>query len=122
MPRAFSPAALQLLQRYAWPGNVRELEHLVERFAVLHDRPIIDIGDLPEKVARAGAGGLPAAPDALLQGDFATARRAFERAYLSETLRHARGNMAEAARRAGLDRSHFFRLVRRQGLDARTFR
>jgi transcriptional regulator of acetoin/glycerol metabolism len=30
--------------------------------------------------------------------------------------------MAEAARRAGLDRSHFFRLVRRQGLDARTFR
>jgi DNA-binding NtrC family response regulator len=122
MPRAFSPTALQLLQRYSWPGNVRELEHLVERFAVLHDRPVIDAGDLPEKIARAGPGGSSALPDALLQGDFATARRAFERAYLNETLRQSRGNMAEAARRAGLDRSHFFRLVRRQGLDARTFR
>jgi DNA-binding NtrC family response regulator len=119
LPRMFSPDALRQLQRYSWPGNVRELEHLVERFAVLHDRPTIELSDLPEKFGRGG--GATSSPDALLQGDYATARAAFERAYLRETLRQARGNMAEAARRAGLDRSHYFRLVRRQNLDPKEF-
>ncbi len=122
-PGRFSPAAMQQLQHYAWPGNVRELEHLVERFAVLHDRPVIEAEDLPERFARPAGGAATARFDEpLLQGNYASARRAFERAYLTETLRQARGNMAEAARRAGLDRSHYFRLVRRQDLDPRAFR
>lgn len=122
VPRGFSAEALQHMQRYAWPGNVRELEHLVERFAVLHDRPAIDVSDLPEKFGRMPNAGPASSPDALLQGDYVTARDAFERAYLRETLKQARGNMAEAARRAGLDRSHYFRLVRRQALDPGEFR
>ena len=123
VPKGFTPEALEHLRRYGWPGNVRELEHLIERFAVLHDRPTIDVSDLPEKIGR-GTGGVAAnsAPDALLQGDYATARAAFEKAYVRETLKHARGNMAEGARRAGLDRSHYFRLVRRQGIDPKEFR
>ncbi len=119
---ALSPEALRRLHHYAWPGNVRELEHLMERFAVLHPGPVIDVPDLPERIVRDTA-GLPAgAPDALLQGDYATARAAFELAYLRSTLKAARGNMAAAARLAGLDRSHYFRLVRRQGLDPADFR
>jgi len=127
--RGTRPASLQLgdealrrLQGYAWPGNVRELEHLMERFAVLHDRLRIEVADLPEKIVRDSGGSGPAAPDALLQGDFITARNAFEKAYVRETLKQARGNMAEAARRAGLDRSHYFRLVRRQNIDPEEFR
>ncbi len=34
-PKAFSPEAADLLQRYHWPGNVRELQHAVERAFVL---------------------------------------------------------------------------------------
>ncbi|WP_414662372.1 sigma-54-dependent transcriptional regulator [Horticoccus sp. 23ND18S-11] len=120
--RRFSAEALQQLQQYGWPGNVRELEHLVERFAVLHDRPVIEASDLPEKIRRTS--GTPAASshESLLRGDYATARAAFERAFVRESLKQARGNMAEAARRAGLDRSHFFRLVRRQRIDPAEFR
>ena len=121
MPRGFSPDALLHLQRYAWPGNVRELEHLVERFAVLHDRPTIEARDLPEKFIQAPGVSSSGSTDSLLQGDYVTARDAFERAYLRQTLKQARGNMAEGARRAGLDRSHYFRLVRRQALDPKEF-
>jgi DNA-binding NtrC family response regulator len=124
VPQGFSEEALRRLQAYGWPGNVRELEHLVERFAVLHDRPLIEAADLPEKILRETSGapvaGTPA-PEAMLQGTLAEARAAFERAYLSETLKQARGNMAAAARRAGLDRSHYFRLVRRHGLEPKQF-
>ena len=51
----------------------------------------------------------------------AEARAAFERAYVVETLRQARGNMAAAARQAGLDRSHYFRLVRRHGIEPKQY-
>ena len=123
VPRAFGEEALRRMQHYAWPGNVRELEHLVERFAVLHDRPTIEVQDLPEKIVRdSAAANASAGAESLLQGDFATARDAFEKAYVRETLKQARGNMAEGARRAGLDRSHYFRLVRRQGIDPAEFR
>jgi DNA-binding NtrC family response regulator len=117
-PLKFTDAALHRLQQFAWPGNVRELEHLVERFAVLHDRPEIEVADLPEKIVRNTAAG-GAGSEGLLQGSFAAARDAFELAYVRERLRQSGGNMAEAARAAGLDRSHFFRMVRRQGLDPR---
>jgi DNA-binding NtrC family response regulator len=124
VPRGISEDALRRLQHYGWPGNVRELEHLMERFAVLHDRPTIETNDLPEKIVRdsGGLAGNPSNPENLLQGDYVTARAAFERAYIRQTLKQARGNMAEAARRAGLDRSHYFRLVRRQGVDPKEFK
>jgi DNA-binding NtrC family response regulator len=124
MPKGFTDDALQQLQRYTWPGNVRELEHLVERFAVLHDGPWIASTDLPEKILRETGGRTgPAGTghEAFLQGTLAAARSAFEKAYLSESLKQAHGNMAEGARRAGLDRSHYFRLVRRHGLEPKTF-
>lgn len=73
-PRAFTLDALNRLQRYSWPGNVRELEHLVERFAVLHDRPAIDAADLPEKILRETGGvtsPTDSAPEPMLRGTLA---------------------------------------------------
>lgn len=103
---------------------MRELEHLVERFAVLHDRPDIAEADLPEKILRE-TGGAPssvlAASETMLRGTLAEARAAFERGYVVATLQQARGNMAAAARQAGLDRSHYFRLVRRHGIEPKQY-
>jgi DNA-binding NtrC family response regulator len=123
-PGAFSPAALQLLQAYSWPGNIRELEHLIERLAVLCPKPVIEPGDLPAAIAGATlnhqstfgettTGGIP---------PLGEARDAFERAYLQRSLTAAKGNMAAAARIAAVDRSHFFRLIKRHGLDPAGFR
>jgi DNA-binding NtrC family response regulator len=38
----------------------------------------------------------------------------FDEKYTAELLRQSSGNMSEAARRAGLDRSNFRRLLRRR--------
>jgi DNA-binding NtrC family response regulator len=121
-PERFSAGALLRLRRYAWPGNVRELEHLVERFAVLHERAEIEVSDLPERMVQDGPGGGQPAASAWLGGAFADARTAFERAYVENSLRNSGGNMAAAARFAGLDRSHYFRLVRRLGIDPARFK
>lgn len=42
----FSPAAMDLLQRYAWPGNVRELRNLIEHLVFLAPRAFVEPDDL----------------------------------------------------------------------------
>jgi DNA-binding NtrC family response regulator len=41
----------------------------------------------------------------------------FEKEYLEDLLRRSGGNMAEAARRAGLERKYLYRLLERVGID-----
>jgi two-component system response regulator HydG len=46
----FSPAALDVVRRYAWPGNVRELRNAIERALVVGEGARIEPGDLPDVV------------------------------------------------------------------------
>jgi two-component system response regulator HydG len=114
------PAAQELLERYPWPGNVRELENVIERAVVLGRTLEIGPADLPavlqqsRPAPRPGGVGLAELP-------FREAKDAsvaeFEGRYVAELLALCEGNMSEAARRAGMDRSNFRRLVRRHRLE-----
>ena len=58
---AFSPAVQKVLSNYGWPGNVRELENTVEYAVVRATGEIIQLGDLPAKLAdKAGQAAPPA--------------------------------------------------------------
>ena len=46
-----TPAAIVTLCNYRWPGNVRELANLVERLAILFPYGVVDVKDLPPKIA-----------------------------------------------------------------------
>ncbi len=52
-----SPAACELLCRYAWPGNIRELRNAVERAIVLSRGDLLEPGHLPERLGHASSGG-----------------------------------------------------------------
>jgi DNA-binding NtrC family response regulator len=105
------PAPLKSeLLAHPWPGNVRELRNIVQRLKCL-----------PDEAPLAGA-HLPRGPHLLpvdLRAPWKTAREqllaAFERAYLDRLLGDAPGNLARAAREAGLDRSHLYVLLRKHG-------
>lgn len=96
MGGSFSPAAQACLARHDWPGNLHELDHLA---AQLPAGAEIELEDLPETLRRAG----PAAP-------------AGEAALLRQILRDTGGNISEAARRLGVDRTTVHRRIRRLGL------
>ena len=107
-----SPAARADLARHPWPGNVRELRNYVERCLALAERPPVD-----------GAGPLPADAPATASAppeDLRAARRqwtqGFEKSYLEDLLAKHNGNVSAAARAAGVDRKHFYRLLWRNGL------
>ncbi|HEX9105701.1 MAG TPA: sigma-54 dependent transcriptional regulator [Longimicrobiales bacterium] len=117
IPR-FSAAAIQALQSRSWPGNVRELQNVIEHAVVLLQAGAeLQPADLPSMDdAAGGARILTSAPETHSPDEpYHTARERmlaeFERAYLMWLVRRASGNMSEAARIAGVDRTTLYRLM-----------
>jgi transcriptional regulator with GAF, ATPase, and Fis domain len=101
-----------LAARKDWPGNVRELRNAVEKVLVLGDLDSDPTASAPLAVPA------PAAFDGSLSFKVAKegAVAAWEQGYLSSLLRHANGNVSQAARVAQMDRSHLRDLLRRYRL------
>jgi two-component system response regulator GlrR len=108
--------ALEKLARYGWPGNVRELENVIERAIVLGRADSITLDLLPAELEQHSA---PRSMPDLPAGDLpplTEAREAFELAYLQRVLSKADGNISQAARVAGVDRSNLKRMLKRHNL------
>jgi len=97
------------LAAHAWPGNVRELRNYLERCLALR-------APLPPGAAAATADPMPAGAAEPLKTARDRAIRVFEHAYLTDALARADGNVTAAARAAGVDRIHFYRLLWKHGL------
>jgi DNA-binding NtrC family response regulator len=110
-----SPEALKALDGYFWPGNVRELEHLAEQICVMHKGPVVHARDLPDYILEPSPEPVEDFPAA--DRTFREAKVDFERKYLEHALLLHQGNMAQAARFAGMDRSQFFRMVKQHQID-----
>jgi len=122
-------SAIAALRARAWPGNVRELQNVIEHAVVLFE-PAAEMHaeDLPFlKTPAPQAGRVSLALDAASESDasYYAARNQllanFEREFLTRVIAHAGGNMSKAARRAGIDRTTFYRLMERHGLERTSF-
>jgi len=101
-----SDDAMRLLRAYDWPGNVRELENTLEHAAVMAERPLLEVEDLPERVRRnPGTAGETVGVE-LPGGDLSVKRaaRALERELILRALERTGGNRTHAAKL--LDLSH----------------
>lgn len=111
--RRLSPEALALVQEASWPGNVRQLENVLEQALRLSVSPLVPASLvqrlLQEETAEELAG-------------FDDARRSFERDYLERLLQSTGGNVARAARIAERNRTEFYKLLGRHGLDPASFK
>jgi two-component system, NtrC family, response regulator GlrR len=110
-----SPEFLAVLARYRWPGNIRQLSNYLERCVALGDMgtpPGVDTAP-PAPVESA-----PEAPDVTqpLRVARETCVARFERRYLEALLARHNNNVSGAARAAGVDRIHFYRLLWKHGL------
>ncbi|MCP5144168.1 MAG: sigma 54-interacting transcriptional regulator [Gammaproteobacteria bacterium] len=104
--------AMQLLSSAAWPGNVRQLVNVVEQCVALTPGDSIP-ATMVERALRHGAGAIKSLKEA---------KDEFERNYLVSVLRITEGNVANAARVAGRNRTEFYKLLNQHGLDAGEFR
>jgi DNA-binding NtrC family response regulator len=112
---------LDALAKHTWPGNVRELRNYLEQLLILRVPPPF-LGEPASSAPRPSKGpaGVGASFDGLDKLPLRTAKsellERFERHYVERLLEQTGGNVAEAARRAGVDRVTLFRTIRRHGL------
>lgn len=111
-PKRFDAAALDYLTAASWPGNVRQLANAVELCATLTKGEVIPAG-MAQKALREEPGRIQTLKEA---------KQEFERKYLISVLRVTNGNVANAARIAGRNRTEFYKLLGQHGIDAADFR
>lgn len=110
--RSFSTDAMKCLMTASWPGNVRQLVNVIEQCVALTTAPVIS----EALVTQALQGENTALPT------FAEARGHFEMTYLRKLLQMTKGNVTQAARMAGRNRTEFYKLLSRHELDANDFK
>jgi len=125
-------AANDILCGYDYPGNVRELQHIIERAIILCKEKMIGINDLPQEIRNVKPSVVISLID---EGDFiipknnnelkaakAKVEERIERLFLTGLLSSTLGNVSEAARQAGMNRSWLAQLVIKHHLDLAQFR
>ena len=108
----FAPEALSMLAAANWPGNVRQLLNVVEQAVAMASAPVIGT-QLLEGILAGSGEPFPT---------FNEARAEFERLYLHKILRMTEGNVSQAAGLAGRNRTDFYKLLNRHGIEAGTYK
>src|SRR5215471_16262081 len=114
-----APQVREQFVSHTWPGNVRELRNALERA-----KHMVDIPELSTESLLRESSSHSASHGEILPVDYAgpfkdckdELIRSFEREYLTRLLLRSKGNVAKAARDAGLDRKHLYSLLHKYNL------
>ncbi|MFH0882858.1 MAG: sigma-54 dependent transcriptional regulator [bacterium] len=138
-PKQFTREAVEVCQSYSWPGNIRELRYVVASAAIMTAHDVIDVDSLNPHLSasRSAASTRKTAVAPAVKSESVeplsipelweemnglrkeaeeAAGRAVETAFLKHLLERHQGNVAEAARETGINRSNLYRMMKRCGL------
>jgi two-component system response regulator GlrR len=110
--RVYAPEAVEMLVSADWPGNIRQLYNVVRQNATLSSSPVISAEAVKSALGDDG--------DSL--ASFAEARDEFIRIYLTQILQITGGNVTRAAKLAQRNRTDFYKLLNRHGLEPEAFK
>jgi DNA-binding NtrC family response regulator len=118
----FSNDALEVLISHDWPGNVRQLKNVIEHLVIMADGSFLDLSFVAEQLETRRSSVLSRVPDSveelkavkkqILEVRFGRV----EKAFLIKALTASRGNISQAARRVGMQRSNFSTLMKKHAL------
>jgi DNA-binding NtrC family response regulator len=115
-----TPPAMARLVGHDFPGNIRELDNMIQHAVVMAQGTMIQPEDIPVPEDRSDRDGVDTAR--VFRDLKAEVVDRFEREYLAAILHAHHGNLAAAARVAGMDRKNLWQLLRKHGVDPARFR
>lgn len=110
--KKFAPDAVDYLMSLSWPGNIRQLINTIELCATLSKTDTIPL-NLLKKVSKEESQNIQTLKEV---------KQACERNYLVSVLRITCGNVANAAKIAGRNRTELYKLLSQHELDPAEFR
>ena len=111
--RGISPEAVAALQEAAWPGNVRQLRSVVDQALALAVTPQVPVTLVRRLLREESERELVALNEA---------RQTFEYDYLVQLLETTGGSVTHAARVAKRNRTEFYKLLARHGIDPSSYK
>ena len=109
---ALSHDALEMMSAATWSGNIRQLYNVAEQVVALSSSEIVST-KVVEQAMQVEMQGLES---------FEEARRRFEYDYLTRLLKLTQGSVTQAARLAKRNRTEFYKLLQRHGIEAAHFK
>lgn len=127
--KKFTPDAMRALAAYHWPRNVRQLSNVISRILTFATEDLIDARSVTETLTNEGSPRtdrrsrpLPIDPErwtGTVPVDLPEILRSVEERWYATAIRHARQNLAEAARLLGVNPPAFRKAVRERFPDLR---
>ena len=116
-PWAFSPDAIDAMQKHNWPGNVRELENRIQRAWLFHVDDIITASDLGLETPAAAQESVKDAENFTLEKKtLEQYREEFEGAILKRCLQYYKGNITRTSDHLQISRNTCKTMVKRYNL------
>ncbi|NNK95103.1 MAG: sigma 54-interacting transcriptional regulator [Desulfobacterales bacterium] len=109
----FSPEAMDILIEAPWPGNIRQLQNVVEQAAALSTTDLIPVNLITSALNK---------EENVKIVTFDQARFEFGQRYLVRLLQLTSGNVAQAARIAGRNRTDFYKILNRHHIAPALFK
>ncbi len=104
--------ALDFLMDYHFPGNIRELENIIERAVLLAEGEFLTIENLPSNLGNRQT----KVTSIYFTLPHAQAKEAFEKDYIEQVLKNHNGNISQACKFAGMDRTNFKDKMKKYGI------
>ncbi|MDP7560561.1 MAG: sigma 54-interacting transcriptional regulator, partial [Planctomycetota bacterium] len=123
------PELMEKLLEYSYPGNVRELENILLRAVAMSTGSVLTIKDLPPEMLESSSPTTPwqsprTGEELESMKKIATrkATEQLEEAFVKFALTQGNGNVSESARRTAIERTRLQKLIRRHGIDSKSFK
>lgn len=103
-----SREAWQMLYEYPFPGNIRELSNAIERAFIFTTGQVIEAEHLPDRIKNYLSAEKPGSVE-----DHATwlSLQEYQKRYVSQVMKHTKGNKAKAAEILGITRRTLYRWI-----------
>lgn len=123
--KVFSDEAVNIFVNYDWPGNIRELQNYITRAVILSPNTIIVPSDLDPNLlfdkptTEINFNKIPETwkeMDAMRKEAAGKASRSVERIFIQSLLLKFNGNVTQAAKHVGINRTNFHKMMKKCGL------
>ncbi len=120
--KSVTPDVIEYLKRYSFPGNIRELENFVERAIIVTHGQVLRLSAFPNQIQTGKSESYFKFHSLILEEARRSHNDLFEKNYLIELMKAAKGKINKAAEIAMVNRRTISRLMHKHNISFKEYK